>query len=122
MYLRATRRGGGNIALARYSERVGTKSFCQQSVRDTFSHRYSWGISRLRDIPNASEPKAFVSSRSETRFYCAAETIAVNASVLRDAPPIRPPSMFSFARRSAAFLSFMDPPYWMMISLAAMEP
>lgn len=45
-------------------------------------------------------------------FYLfAAFTIAVNLSVLSDAPPIRPPSTLCFARRSSAFASFIEPPY-----------
>ena len=45
-------------------------------------------------------------------FYAfAALTIAVNLSVLRDAPPIRPPSTLTFARSSAALASFIEPPY-----------
>lgn len=43
--------------------------------------------------------------------YCAASTMTANFSGTRDAPPIRPPSTFTFPRSSAAFLSFMEPPY-----------
>ena len=43
--------------------------------------------------------------------YCAASTIAVNFSGTREAPPIRPPSTLGLARSSAAFFSFIEPPY-----------
>mmetsp|Transcript_18399 Transcript_18399/g.56465 ORF Transcript_18399/g.56465 Transcript_18399/m.56465 type:complete len:247 (+) Transcript_18399:533-1273(+) len=34
-------------------------------------------------------------------------------SVLREAPPIKPPSMSCWASRPAALAPFMEPPYWM---------
>lgn len=46
-----------------------------------------------------------------TYFQLAALTIAVNLSVLREAPPIRPPSTLTFERSSAALASFIEPPY-----------
>ncbi len=58
---------------------------------------------------------ANLSARCQGRFlllvYCAASTIAVNLAATRDAPPIKPPSTCCFASSSAAFLSFMEPPY-----------
>ena len=48
---------------------------------------------------------------SSLSYALAAFTIAVNLSVLRDAPPIRPPSTLGFARSSAALPSFIEPPY-----------
>ena len=50
-------------------------------------------------------------SKNAESYALAALTIAVNLSVLREAPPIRPPSTFSLARSSAALASFIEPPY-----------
>lgn len=44
-------------------------------------------------------------------IYLAALTITAKSADLREAPPISPPSIFSFARSSAAFAAFMLPPY-----------
>ena len=54
--------------------------------------------------------------------YCAASTIAANFSGMRDAPPIRPPSTLGLARSSDAFLSFIEPPYWMVTLSATSSP
>ena len=50
-------------------------------------------------------------SRNLIKNYCAASTIAVNFSATREAPPMRPPSTLGFASSSAAFFSFIEPPY-----------
>ena len=54
--------------------------------------------------------------------YCAASTITVKSGALRDAPPISPPSMLGIARSSAAFLAFIEPPYWIAVALATALP
>ena len=54
-------------------------------------------------------------SKGGTLGYCAASTMVANASALREAPPMRPPSMFSIASSSAALAAFMEPPYWITV-------
>ena len=52
-------------------------------------------------------------------YSCAVAMMMVAKSTgFREAPPMRPPSMSGCARRSAAFLAFMEPPYWMVMESA----
>ena len=54
--------------------------------------------------------------------WLAALMISTNWSGFRDAPPIRPPSTSGWASSSAAFLGFMEPPYWMVTERATRAP
>ena len=64
---------------------------------------------------DAMEPADFC----RTDYAFAAATIAANFSATSEAPPIRPPSTSSLERSSAAFASFIEPPYWIVTLSAA---
>ena len=55
-------------------------------------------------------------------YYRAASTMAAKSALFKEAPPISPPSTLGFLRRSAAFLAFIEPPYWIIILLAVDLP
>ena len=48
--------------------------------------------------------------------------IAIKSSGFKAAPPINPPSTSGWANSSAAFLAFMEPPYWMVTARATRAP
>ena len=61
--------------------------------------------------------------RSFPPFYLlAASTIAAKSGAFSEAPPMSPPSISGCARRPAAFLAFMLPPYWIVVASAASSP
>ena len=70
---------------------------------------------RMREVWREKEPPPKGGSFSLQGLcslpHCAASTIAVNFSGTRDAPPIKPPSTFVLESSSAAFFSFIEPPY-----------
>ncbi len=49
----------------------------------------------------------------------AALTIVAKSAGFSEAPPIRPPSTSGWARSSAAFFAFIEPPYWIVKASAA---
>ena len=55
-------------------------------------------------------------------YACAASTILANLAGTREAPPMSPPSTLTLDSSSAALPSFMEPPYWIVISSAAFSP
>ena len=64
---------------------------------------FPYGGNLLRRGPPRSFPPA--------NIHCAAFTMAANFSGIREAPPIRPPSTLTLESSSAAFFSFIEPPY-----------
>ena len=86
-----------------------------EDSKGTFLEKFLWQGSGQR--PVLSSPLRILRVP-----YCAASTIAVNFSGTSEAPPIKPPSTFGLASSSAAFLSFIEPPYWIVRASAASSP
>ncbi len=49
-------------------------------------------------------------------LYFAASTMTAKSAGFNAAPPIRPPSTSGWASSPAAFLAFIEPPYWTVIA------
>jgi len=69
---------------------------------------YKWSLCSLRP-------------RTDSAYQQPTLQIGTKVSALRDAPPIRPPSMSGWARSSGAFDAFIEPPYWIMTSSAVLR-
>ena len=54
-------------------------------------------------------------------YFCAALIMTAKSGAFSDAPPISPPSTLGIASSSAAFLAFIEPPYWIVMASAAAE-
>ena len=96
---------------------------------DCFFHRFHNSFTKhgkgdnvRPDVPSRLHGAGMEPSPFSLSYWLAASTMVAKSALFREAPPIRPPSTSGWASSSAAFLAFIEPPYWMVMPRAARAP